>query len=275
MTAARRQPPGTAAWRLRQARPRQAALLLALALAACSSPAGTTSNRHASASSPRLTVAATVDGHTSLPHRIHWQAFPSGPSRDVSEVDYLIDGRLRWVEHNAPYFYGGDGNYLVTSLLTPGTHMFTVRAIWADGRTATDTVRAQVSLAPAPPAALAGTWKRYLEQSGPSAPPSGYWRLVISNVGWEIYDTSGGGNLLDVAYLSPGLLEIRTGMFTSPGSQLDGNGWCNNEPGPTVRLRYVIHAKMLAFTPIGRRGCGGADYVTGSQWRGAWTWAGK
>ena len=43
--------------------------------------------------------------------------------------------------------------------------------------------------------------------------------------------------LLDVAYLSPGLLEIWQGMFTSPDSQLEGNGWCNNDPGPTIRLR--------------------------------------
>lgn len=106
-------------------------------------------------------------------------------------------------------------------------------------------------------------------------PPSGYWRLVINSVGWEIYDTSGGGNLLDVAYLSPGLLEIRQGMFTSPDSQLDGNGWCNNEPGPTIRLRYAVQGNTLTFTPIGLLGCGGTDYVTGSHWRGSWTRVGR
>ena len=53
-----------------------------------------------------LTVTSTLDGHTALPLRIHWQAFPSGPAADVSEVDFLIDGRLGWVEHNTPYFYG-------------------------------------------------------------------------------------------------------------------------------------------------------------------------
>jgi hypothetical protein len=54
-------------------------------------------------------VTSTLDGHTTLPHRIHWQAFPSGPSFDVSEVDYLIDGKQLWVEHNAPYYYRDDG----------------------------------------------------------------------------------------------------------------------------------------------------------------------
>jgi hypothetical protein len=60
-------------------------------------------------------------------------------------------------------------------------------------------------------------------------------------------------------------------MFTSPDSQLDGNGWCNNDPGPTVRLRYTIQGNALTFTPISPLGCDGTDYVTGSQWRGTWT----
>ena len=246
---------------------RLAGLAVILTAAACSqAPAAAVHTASPAASTAKLKVTSTLDGLTALPHRIHWQVFPTGPSSGVSEVDYLIDGRLRWVEHNAPYFYGSDGNYLVTSFLAPGAHTFTARAIWATGRTATDTVRAQVSPAPAPPAALAGTWKRFQGPMAPGSPPPGYWRLVISKVGWQIYDTSGGGNLLDVAYLSPGLLEIRQGMFTSPDSQLDGNGWCNNAPGPTVRLRYAVQGKTLTFTAVGPRGCGGGDYVTGRHW---------
>src|SRR5215467_14024935 len=132
-------------------------LALAAALAAACSSA--TAGGHAATASPtrsraRLTVTSTLDGHTALPHRIHWQAFPSGPSFDVSEVDYLIDGKQVWVEHIAPYFYGDDGNYLVTSFLRPGKHVFTVRAIDVGGHVATDTVTATVPQAPAPPAAL-------------------------------------------------------------------------------------------------------------------------
>ena len=253
-------------WRGRRAA-RLTGLTLILAAAACSQgPAAVHT-----ASTVKLTVTSTLDGLTALPHRIRWQAFPSGPSSGVSEVDYLIDGKLRWVEHNAPYFYGSDGNYLATSFLAPGAHTFTVRAIWANGKTAASAVRAQVSPAPMPPTALAGTWRRFQGQMDPSSPPAGYWRLVISSVGWAIYDTSGGGNLLDVAYPSPGLLEIRQGMFTLPDSQLEGNGWCNNEPGPTVRIRYAVQGTTLTFTPIGPLGCGGTDYVTGSHWRGNWT----
>ena len=75
----------------------------------------------------------------------------------MSEVDFLIDGKLGWVEHVTPYFYGSDANYLVTSFLTPGKHVFTVRAIDVRGHVATDTVTATAPQAPSPPAALAGT----------------------------------------------------------------------------------------------------------------------
>jgi len=57
-------------------------------------------------------TAGTPDRHLH-PRRAHRPTAPdplaSLPQRailDVSEVDYLIDGKLRWVEHNAPYFYG-------------------------------------------------------------------------------------------------------------------------------------------------------------------------
>jgi hypothetical protein len=72
-------------------------------------------------------------------------------------VDFLIDGRLRWVEHSAPYSYGSDGNFLVTSFLSTGSHRFTVKATTTAGKTASTTVIARVAAAPDPPRALAGT----------------------------------------------------------------------------------------------------------------------
>ena len=118
-------------------------LLAVAVLAAGCSPATPGGHATASPSGSRapLTVTSTLDGHTALPHRIHWQAFPSGPPLDVSEVEYLIDGKQLWVEHNPPYFYGSDGNYLVTSFLTPGKHTFTVRGYrrrWANATAEND-----------------------------------------------------------------------------------------------------------------------------------------
>src|SRR5581483_7794604 len=107
-----------------------------------------------------LKVASTLDGKTVLPHRIHWLGLPALPQTQVREVDFLIDARVRWIEHGAPYSYGDDGGYLVTSWLAPGRHRFTIRVRSTDGRTGTDTVLARVLPAPPPPTQLAGTWQR-------------------------------------------------------------------------------------------------------------------
>src|SRR5579859_381511 len=163
-----------------------AATTAILAVVACSPGHATAASQSGHrASSARFTVTSTLDGLSSLPHRIHWQAFPK-PSAKVTQVDFLIDGKAFWVEHVTPYYYGGDGNYLVTTFLAPGPHAFTVRAVNAGGHTATDTVTASVPIAKQPPTALTGTWRRYSGQPNSGScnpgpcPPAGYWRLVIS-----------------------------------------------------------------------------------------------
>src|ERR1700758_1118777 len=114
-------------------------LLAPLGLLAAATLAAGCSSGHATAaplspSPARLTVTSTLDGHTVLPPRIPGQAFSTVPAAHISRVDYLIDGRLSWVETRTPYFYGRDGNWLVTSFLTPGAHTFTVRAFTRGGQ---------------------------------------------------------------------------------------------------------------------------------------------
>ena len=274
---AKPRPRGATARMLRQASLWHAALLVVLGLAACSAAGGAGSNGQATASAAKLTVTSTLDGHTVLPHRIHWQAFPGGPSFDVSEVDYLIDGKQVWVEHNTPYFYGSDGNYLVTSFLTPGKHVFAVRAINVSGHVATDTVTATVPQAPSPPAALAGTWKAWLPAGGA---PVGYASLVISSVGWyegQFPVMHSNGNLEDVAYLSPGLVEIRTGMATGHDmvagapSDNDLNGWCNNDPGSPARYKWSVTGTHLRLTFAGGHPCPGFTKFLTAAWTRAGT----
>ena len=180
-------------------------LLAAAALAAgCSS--GHAATAPPSPSPARVTVTSTLDGHTVLPHRIHWQAFASTPAGHISKVDYLIDGRLSWVETLTPYFYGRDGNWLVTSFLTSGEHTFTVRAFTPDGRTATDTVKASVPpRPPRPPRPLITDPRRHPRRreaatmDQPPPPP----RRSRSARGWQLHDPSGGG-AFDVGYRSGG-----------------------------------------------------------------------
>jgi hypothetical protein len=220
----------------------------------------------ASDSPPSLTVTSTLDGHTALPHRIHWIAKPSGL---VSEVDFLIDGEQLWVEHNAPYSYGDDGNYLVTSFLTAGNHDFTVRAIGLQGQTATDAVTATVPLAPQPPSALAGTWKSFQT-------PVGTASLIVNSEGWYMgsfpVNHHTGGNRVDVAYLAPGLVEVRTGMATGhdlvSGSSNDDdlNGWCNDAPGSPARYRWAVSGAHLHLTFMSGDPCSGFTRFLEAVW---------
>jgi hypothetical protein len=266
-----------AARALRQARHGRMALLLILALAACSSAGGTASSGPAApskaAGSATLKVTSTLDGHAALPHRIHWQAFPSVPSADVSEVDFLIDGKLGYVKHHTPYFYGSVGNWLVTSFLTPGEHTFTVRVITTGGHTATDTATASVTAPPAPPAALAGTWTRVVtpadvqKATSSQPPPPGRWQVQIGPVGWQLHDPTGGGLLFDVGYL-PGVdLQMRPAIDYPPYPQNNQGGLCT-DTDPLWAWTYSVGdgGKTLSLRPLGHDPCGDRIAILAGTW---------
>jgi hypothetical protein len=84
------------------------------------------------------------------------------------QVRFLIDGKLRWLDFDAPYGYGGDGGYLVTPWIaktsgtSPEPHEFVAEVAAADGTTARVAVTARVrnlELAQVP----AGIWGRVPE----------------------------------------------------------------------------------------------------------------
>ena len=153
-----------------------------------------------------LTVTSTMDGKKVLPPYLHWIATPNVKPARIKEVDFLIDGKLRWVEHKVPYTYGSDDNhghlgYLFTSWLTPGKHRFTAVVVTTAGEKASDAVSARVLPAAAPPAQLAGQWTRTVSSADVSKstsppgqrPPTGVWKLVIDKVGAWMLDPKGSG----------------------------------------------------------------------------------
>jgi hypothetical protein len=260
------------------------ALLAVLALAGCAGPGGAAAAGPATpptvpsppASSSQLTVTSTLDGHAALPLRIHWQAFPGGTATDVSEIDFLIDGRLAWVEHNAPYFYGDDGNWLVTSFLKPGEHTFTVRVITADGLTAADMVQSSVTAATAPPSALNGvTWVRQvtpadvLKSTSGQAPSAGRWRLRISQMGWQLRDPAPGSNwgLFDVRYRPGGGLQMRPTIEYPPYPNSNNGGFCE-KTDPVWTWTYSIGngGKTLTLRPLGHDPCGDRIAILAGTW---------
>jgi hypothetical protein len=264
-------------------------IALAIALAMLTAETAASSALAAHPTSPAA-VTSTLDGTKVVPIRSRWIAHPRIPASQVSEVDFLIDGKLSWVDHSAPYVYGGyDGlGYLVTTFLSPGEHRFTVRALESNGASATDTVTSRVLGVPTPPAALAGAWTRVVTtqevqnappQYGP--PPVGMWKLVFDRVGaWELAPTHNG--VVDEYDAEPGVLHVyasiemaplicnlagsvchggvsRFGYHTIAGTDCD---W--HEPFGTYR--WAVTGNTLTLTAI-HEGCPDR----GDVWEGTWT----
>ena len=179
-----------------------ARLLLALASLACVATVSS-AQAHAPAGGHAFGVTSSIDGKRVLPQRTRWLAYPSLPSSQIARVEFLIDGKLRWIEHFKPYNYASDDEhghlgYLITTWLKPGRHTFTARAVDKTGHNAAKTVVARVLEALEPPASLAGTWTRMvtpadLKKSGAEPPPPGMWKLVFDRVGAWHLDPLGSG----------------------------------------------------------------------------------
>jgi hypothetical protein len=222
----------------------------------------------AGAASPAFTVSSSLTDMKVLGHRAHWVATPSLPEARISEVDFLIDGKLHWVEHHRPYIYGGlDGdNYLVTSWLKPGMHRFAIRAVGTDGRKVTTSSVARVMPAQHAPAGLDSTrWTRQYSASEAGEAPAGLWTLTIDKTGWKIADPTGGGNWIDVAYVGPGQLETRGGIWTRPHNTHEGNGWCEETNQP-VHFGWSVTGDSLTLALAGPNGCDGLGSFLSQTW---------
>jgi N-acetyl-anhydromuramyl-L-alanine amidase AmpD len=71
-----------------------------------------------------------------------WQAV-SGPvawgvlaSGTIQQVEFWIDGRLRWTALGEPFAFGGEGGLWDSSSVSPGAHTMLVRAVGTGGRIA-------------------------------------------------------------------------------------------------------------------------------------------
>ena len=230
-------------------------------------------------------VTSTLHGKKVLPHRIAWVARPSGVA---SEVKFLIDGKVRWIEHNPPFTYSDDGGYLVTSWLSAGLHRFTVLATSRSGTRAKDTIVARVVAAPEPSAELAGKWQRDVPSPVPGQPgcgapdavPGGTWTLVferrwIDSIYPGTFDpvksqqTLGGYIIANDWVPGPTSFEVAGSVTIRVPRDTDQRGgwWC--EPGgPRATYRWSVDGETLKLAPQG-----GTDKNTqrGGIFTGTWT----
>jgi hypothetical protein len=196
-----------------------------------------------------FTVTSSLDGKTVLPVRSHWIAYPKiDPSQgQVAEVDYFIDGYHAWTAKSAPYYYGDNGNWLVTSFIKPGMHTFSVRALTTDNQVATDKFQARVTAPPQPPAKLAGRWTRASAT------------LMVAKNGWVI----GPNQMVDAQYLPNGNVVLGVLIIDRPEQQPA----CGPNPPKNYKATLSAGGKRMQLTPIGGDPCS----IRATTFTGAWT----
>ena len=234
----------------------------------------------------KLTVTSSLAGKKVLPHRIQWIARSTG----ASDVRFLIDGRVRWIENAAPFTYSDDGGYLVTSWLTPGRHRFTVTATSSTGATASETVVARVIATREPPKRLAGSWTRNVPRSVPPDPafpgdsvPAGRWTIVVDRRWIESrfpgrFDPAtlprGAGNILIDDYtVGQGTITIAGAVTTHPLNDkiAAGGGWWCGPGGPSGSYTWSVSADgtTLTLAPAPSDGCSQRGTIFAGTWRRA------
>jgi len=241
-----------------------------------------------------LAITSNIDALKVLPPQSRWIARPNIAPAQVDEVDFLIDGRLRWIEHGAPYVYAGDDDgrqlgYLFTSWLSPGKHRFVTRVKTTSGATAADAVLARVVAAPAPPPSLAGTWTRTLTKEDVAkedpqyddafVPMTGTWRIVVNRIGiWEL-DPVGGG-IVQAYSINGGALHAYAPIMMMPrqasgdpgsihrfGNRIDvGGGLDCDQSGPVGGYRWSVADRQLTLTAV-HEPCGQRRAI----YEGTWT----
>jgi hypothetical protein len=221
------------------------ARLLALALLAGIVAA---SSALAGRSDTGFTVTSSLDGKTVLPIRSHWIAAPND-TQSIDHVDFFIDGYHAWTQHQAPWYYGGQGNLLVTTFLKPGMHKFVVRAYDADNQLAVDTVQAQVLRVPRPPARFAGSWK------------SGNKKILIARNGWTII---GPNAIVDAHYLTNGNVVIGPQIIDRPEQQ---DAPCGTYPPHAWKATIAAADRSLTLVPVGTDPCSLRVSVFAGTWR--------
>jgi hypothetical protein len=216
-------------------------------------------------------VTSSLEGTRVVPHRVKWVATVR-PAATPVKVFSLIDGKVRWVETEAPYVYGDDSDWLVTSWLAAGRHRFTVRAVASNGTKAEASTVATIAALPrVPPSLAASRWQLALSKAQTGDAPAGTWTIQIRPAGWRIFDPAGGANFIDVAYVGSGVVETRGGIWTTPREAQEpnvqeGNGWCEDTNQP-VRLRWTADRTSLRLAVAGANGCDGLGKFLSRTWK--------
>jgi hypothetical protein len=226
-------------------------------------------------------IGSSIAEGAQLARPVRWEARVTGvaPTAIVS-VRFLIDGKLRHVEREAPYVFAGLGNLLLPGSLAPGTHTFAVDARLTGGRRLTAATTATVPRgARGTPAAVLGRWTRRVRPSevaptegfrDPAAGeplPVGTWRVSIGPDGVARYvDPTATHDLTvgQVRFEAGGRLVVGNEIPNFPGAS--EGGFCPDTVG-VGSYRWSIRAGVLVVRAAHDRACADRN----SFWNGRFT----
>jgi hypothetical protein len=243
---------------------------LAFTIAACGS-----SSAGRSPSGPGPHVISSITDGAVLSDPVRWTAQPVGmPSGDsVARVEFLIDGRLAWTEHNGPYYFNDDYNHLFPWVLGAGQHHLAIRLVTVNGRSAS--TAAQVMVRTQPAASLHGSYVRRVTPSDvrrtqsfrneppDQAPPTGTWRLHIAADGVIFFDDpqAGGGSEAFTAQPDGTLTMEGPVNWLEPASRQ--GSFCGVEPNGAYR--WARHGTTLTLT-VRRDRCADRNSIFNGTW---------
>lgn len=221
-------------------------------------------------------TSSIADGAT-LTAPVQWSAEPVGtPPSGLDRIEFQIDDRVRWVEHNAPFYFNNDGNYLYPYLFARGPHQLITRAVAISGEqvTATATVQMTQTL-PKVPRRLQATWKHRVSQSvidhnsadGDPPLPAGLYRIKFGANGVSLASPPPGpatpGNYAFSA-TARGTLNLG-GPVNWLTSQSSTDGICHGDQ-TFARYRWKIRHHVLTVKVM-KEPCGLRRAILAGRWR--------
>jgi hypothetical protein len=225
-----------------------------------------------------MTIA---DGAT-LKRAIHWQVSARPAANDaIQEVDFLIDGKKKWVENNAPYFFDDDFEVLAPWLLGNGRHELTARVATLDGASAEITAHVSVNVDISRNKLIAGTYRRVVTRADqkrvepyrvPSKgafgneSPTGRWTIHVKANG-EIIGVDPTGDAAN-PFIEPYTLDRSTLTLYGPAvwrqpNPESANDFC--QPEKASDYTWSLSGSSLTIRNI-QRSCADRDIVFVGKW---------
>lgn len=226
-------------------------------------------------------VSSSLAEGTELTNPMRWQAYVTGvPAGDVVSVRFLIDGKLRHLEREAPYLFAGRGNLLLPGTLGPGSHVFAVDVTLTGGHRLTAATTAVVSAkAPGVPRQVLGRWTRtvtaaevtrtesFRNPADGIALPAGTWQLRISADGVARYtDPTPTHDLTvgQVRFEPGGRLEVGNEIPNFPHASQ--GGFCRDTARAGI-YHWSLHGGALVIRAVSDHQCADRN----SFWNGTFT----